>query len=92
VGQLERLVRDRDVRDLRAEEGERLAGEEEPEVAMTPEGADVDSGNPGKAAQPPRLLDNRNRRRGPQALGLVGRVEWALLAIDARRLLALSAA
>jgi hypothetical protein len=92
VGQLERLVRDRDVRDLRAEEGERLAGEEEPEVAMAPEGADVDGGSAGKAAQPSRLFGDRNRRHWPQALGLVGRVEWAFFAIDARRLLALSAA
>jgi hypothetical protein len=90
VRQLEGLVRDRDVRDLGAEEGQRLAGEKEPEVAVAPQRPDVEGGRTGNATQPSRFLDDGNRRRGPEALGLVGRVEWAF-GIDPRRLLAVGA-
>jgi hypothetical protein len=83
--QLKRLVRDGDVRDLGAEEGERLPGEEEPEVAMAPERADVDGGQADGSPQPAGLLGDRNGRRGREPLGLVGSVEGAF-AVDPRRL------
>jgi hypothetical protein len=87
VRQLECLVRDGDIRDFGAEEGERLAGEKEPEVAMALERPDVEGSRSGKPTQPSRFLGNGDRRQGPEALGLVGRVERAF-GIDPRRLLA----
>ena len=88
--QLVRLERKSDVRDLGAEERQGLPGEKEPEVPMAPQRPDVDGRSAGKATQPARFLGNGNRRRGPEALGLVGRIKWAL-GIDPRRLLAVGA-
>jgi hypothetical protein len=85
VRQLERLVRDGDVRDLGAEEGERLPGEEKAEVAMTLERSDVDGGQPDGTPQATGLLGDRDGRRGREPLGLVGGVGGAF-AVDPRRL------
>jgi hypothetical protein len=83
--QLERLVRDGDVGDLGAEEGERLPGEEEAEVAMPLERPDVDGGQADGAPQATGLLGDRDGRRGREPLGLVGGIEGAF-AVDPRRL------
>ena len=54
VGQLVDLVRKRDTRDHRAEEGDQSADEEEPEIAVAAQGRDVHRGRqqPAKSARP----------------------------------------
>jgi hypothetical protein len=88
VRELEGLVGEGDVRDLGAEEGQGLADEQEPEVAMAAKRPDVDGGEAGEAAQSARLLDDRDGRCRREPLGLVGRFEGAF-AVDPRRLRAI---
>ena len=74
------LVRDRDVREHRAEERERLPGEEQAVVPAAPERREVDR---REAEQPPeraRVLggDGRDGRHRAEALGFVGHARLVL--------------
>ena len=67
AGELVRLVRQRDVRDHRAEERDALAEEEQAEVAVPLQRPDVDRRELEGRTDAPRL---RHGRGGPEALGL----------------------
>jgi hypothetical protein len=80
--QLVGLVRQGDIRDLGAEERERLAGEEKAEVPVPPQRADVDRGEANQSPEEAGLREGRSRR---EPLGLFWGLErW--LAVDPRRL------
>jgi hypothetical protein len=85
VGQLVGLVRQRNVRDHRAEERGGLPHEEKPEVPVAAERTDVDGRGSSQSPQATGFLDTRHRRDRAQALGFVQRVERGL-AVDPRRL------
>ena len=72
AGELEGLEGHGHERDHRPEKRDRLAEEEQPEIAVPPQRADVDDGEAGDPSQPARLRSREDRRPRREALPLVG--------------------